>query len=189
MPHSVYQSEDQLLPKVNRVAMDDLRDNLESWYTRNEANPLALDDLSKMLASDPETRSVVDVLPVDDYEERLALARKFDRFMRKLDPSFETTSSLLAAFFVLPIRQLRDGMQDQVKAAILGRKLQKVEEAAHRCKLTTISSCRFLLYCDHRLTWNSFEVVCCGRVCRPWQVNDDSIEDKWSNPANNEKGS
>lgn len=54
-----------------------LQEALHEWYGEYGRDGLAVADLTTMLESRPERNAVTDLLPVDEFQERLDLAKKF----------------------------------------------------------------------------------------------------------------
>lgn len=123
-----------IIKMTQRAATNLVRARLDAWMQLNSGDPLAMTNINTMLQSEPEREPVVDLLPKDDYQQRLELAKKFTRFIQVGDPDYKITAPTLVTFFILPLKPLRNGTRSVHDALLLQNHLGFVVEASIRCQ-------------------------------------------------------
>lgn len=116
-----------------------LQSDIAAWAQANAQQPNILKRvrfLSTMLKRPYlEEEEVVEILPVDELEERLALASRFCRLRREsVGTSWVFTIPLYVGFFIIPLQVLRDNLQSAFKAGILEVKLKNLLKITRWCK-------------------------------------------------------
>lgn len=106
----------------------------------------ALGDLQTMLT--PDSEPVRDILPADDYERRLELAKRFERLQSELPRPLQCSmnASTFVAFLLLPMKTLEEAAVDEISAGSFAAKVEPLSSITHYCQFCTFSSSRCLSF-------------------------------------------
>ncbi len=114
--------------------VQNVQESIRAWSEANAQQPNFRQRLAFFLRMTgqtyPQEERIVNILPINEMEERLDLARKFYRLRRP----WQLTPSYYVGFFILPLQTLRDGTLSQLEASDLARKLNDLLNITRQCK-------------------------------------------------------
>lgn len=84
-----------------------MEESFAEYCQQYSNNPMALDALKRFLDDRPVYQPTVELLPVDEYEQRLDIVKRIERQARSFESGFRVNAATFSLFMVMPLQQLK----------------------------------------------------------------------------------